>query len=222
MTNALIYDGIILLVLVWCALRGYRRGLILTVSSLVVLLCAIFGANILSTALTPTVSPIVAPKIEVFLEEQLASHLDGDTDATIESLLEGTQLEALLPYVDEDVLAQVGTNAEALATEVLSTVAEALAYGVVQVILWIVAFVVISAVLNIVARTLDLVAKLPVLNTLNTLGGLVAGFVKGAIVLYIALIFFGWLGYLPTADVAEQTFLYSRLMAYNPVVIAIL
>lgn len=218
--NALLYDLIIVLILAWCAYRGYRRGLILTVSSLLVLLCAIFAANILSTMFAPMVSEAVAPKMEAFLQEQVSAHVEDD--ATLESLLEDTQLEALLPYVESDIILEVESNVEGLATEAIASIAQALATGVVKILLWIVAFVAVSALLNIVVRAVDLVAKLPVLRTVNTLGGLATGAIKGVIVVYIVLILLGWFDYLPEVDVAEQTLIYSKFMVYNPVKIAIL
>lgn len=220
MTNPLLYDAIIVVVLVWCALRGAHRGFILTVSGLVVLLCAIWGANMVSTTCAPMVSQWVAPKLEAVIETQMAEQ--EDTEVSIQALLEGTQLEGLLPYVDSDILEQVGDNAQDLATEVVTTVAQSLANGAARIVLWLLTFVALMIVLTLLVHGLDLVAKLPLLSTLNSLGGLVAGLVKGAIMLYIALLVCGWLGYLPTADVASQTHLYSRLLGYNPVAIAIL
>lgn len=214
MTYPLIYDGLIVLVMLWCIVRGYRRGFILTVSSVVVLILACLGASFASDVLSPSVSTLVSPHIETSIYAYLEESIDNDV--SLEQALEGTELEAFLPLLQEEILSDLGQKAEDITSATVETIAYLITDVVVGFAVWIVAFILLLIVLSIAMQTLNLVAKLPLLQTINALGGAVAGAVWGLLVVHVLLMLLGFLGYLPTDAQVAQTYVYSLFVDKTP------
>ena len=63
-----------------------------------------------------------------------------------------------------------------------------LAEIVIKAMAFVVVFIILSLLLKIAATALDLVSKLPVLNSVNHLGGLIVGFINSIIILWILCI----------------------------------
>lgn len=213
MSIPLIYDVIIIAVAVYFIFRGWWLGLVLTLSSLVILICASFGAGLVSDALTPTASQMVSPFVESYLKERLSAQTDPS--ATVETLLSEGNLALLSPYIDDEVVAMAQDAGSEIASEAVQGIALVLSQGLVSVALWLIAFALISIVLHMVARALDLVAKLPLLRTVNALGGIGAGAVQGVLVIYIGLAIFGFFDLLLSAEVAAQTKVYSFFIEHS-------
>lgn len=64
-------------------------------------------------------------------------------------------------------------------------IAEQAADAVIERIAWILAFLLISILLGILIHTLDIIAKLPGIDTINHAGGLAVGLVEGLVVVWI-------------------------------------
>lgn len=77
----IIYDIVIGLILLFFALRGHKRGLILTLCSLVAVLVAFVGANFIADALTPRVADLLAPKITAIIEQHLTGTAEQDSQS---------------------------------------------------------------------------------------------------------------------------------------------
>ncbi|MCL1845568.1 MAG: CvpA family protein [Defluviitaleaceae bacterium] len=149
----------VVIVIALSALAGWHRGLIRTVYGLV----SFFAAIVLAYVLRPPVSRFLR---ELNLYEFFRGRIDGGLTHVEYS----ADLPIALPSVVTDMPADFLTN---LAIDAIALVA--------------VFFVVIIA-LSVVGAVLDIVSKLPVINTLNNLGGLVAGAVLGAGVSWLVLV----------------------------------
>ena len=53
--------------------------------------------------------------------------------------------------------------------------------------------IVVSIIVSIIGNVLESIARLPGLNSINKLGGIIAGLVKGIIIVYIAMFVIGML-----------------------------
>ncbi|MCL1877814.1 MAG: CvpA family protein, partial [Defluviitaleaceae bacterium] len=142
------------------ALMGWHRGLIRTVFGLV----SFFAAIILAYILRPVVAGFLR---EISLYDFLREHVHGGLDG----LEYSAELPIALPPGVTEIPASFLTN---LAIDAIAIVA---------------VFFIVFLVLSVVGAALDVVSKLPVVNTLNGLGGLVAGIFFGAGVSWLVLIF---------------------------------
>ena len=247
--NYLIFDGIVLVVLLLFALWGRHRGLILSLFSLAALLVAIGGGLIVSKHLTPAVTDWVYPMVEEKVTSAVQSALPEETDdasglfnpamseklsdlledlspETLQDKLDETgielpeQVQNFLLRLNEADLTDLANAAGRSPEELASAAAEKAVGAVVRVVLFLLGFVVILILWNALARALDLVARLPVLKTMNRLGGFLFGAVRGALFLFIVA---GILEFYPTAlntlippETLEQTYLVSFFLNAKP------
>ena len=223
----ILLDVLLIAVLLFCAFRGAKKGFVLTLCSLVAVVVAFLGANILADTMAPKVAEALQPKLEAVIEESLTEALrntqfttsDGDVAASTEEI----SLSGVLEVLQENALykqflsgvekaLEEGAASTAATARVAAVVAAQLARG----LIFLVGFVVVLLVWTLLSHALDLVAKLPVLNTLNNgLGGLI-GLVKGVAIAYVAVwALYSLTGYVST-EMMEQTFLFKFLALHSP------
>ncbi|MCL2357003.1 MAG: CvpA family protein [Defluviitaleaceae bacterium] len=146
-------------VVVLCALIGWYRGLIRTVYRLV----SFFAAIVLAQMLRPYVSGFLR-------ETDITYRVRGGVERGLGELEYAAGLPGELPPVMTEMPADFLTY---LAIDAIAIVS--------------VFFIVFTALL-IIGSALNIVSKLPVISTLNELGGLLAGMVFGAGISWLVLI----------------------------------
>lgn len=197
----MIVDIVIVLILVFFAWRGARKGLILTLFGMLGLVIALLGARFLSNAFYEPVSDIIQPGIYQSvkdLEEKALGELDFELNETLDSsadsLIDILREQDLFPgltdllesAVEKD---SVNSTGGLSAAETLSTY---LAQLLARLILFVLGFIVILLLWFLISRALDLAFRLPILNVVNVVGGLILGLVK-AIVIVVILVWVGQL-----------------------------
>ena len=223
----LIYDLAVVAILALFAIWGSRKGLVLTLCSLVAVFVALIGASFLSDALAEPVARAVEPAVERRIQDSLTEAIRSTEFVSVNGGVaekpEEVALAGVIGHLKESHLFQGFADSFQRAVEnglaeVTANAAKALAHFVAVQIARIVIFVLAFAAILIgwvfLSRALDLVAKLPVLNTVNRWGGAAAGLVKGALVLFIAA---GLLrdSYIPR-EAAENTFLLRFFCTAGP------
>lgn len=221
MTSPILIDVILAAVLVLFIWLGAHKGFILTLCSLVAVLVALVGANLISDALAPKVAEFIQPRLELSIQQALeekaleVSAQDGLGVAdALAALREKGGLYEWAAQGLEDTLKNVPV-ADAIAHQA-AVAATALAEQLARGILFSVAFLLVLIAWFFVSHALDLVSKLPVINSLNhTLGGVLGG-AKGLIILYIAAWILCSLTGTISPETAEETYLLSFLLKYSP------
>lgn len=216
-----ILDILVIAVLILFALLGAHRGFVLTLCSLVAVIVALVGANLISDALAPRVAQALQPRIEQSIQESLeekaleVSAQDGlgVTDALAALREKGGLYEWAADSLEESLKNAPVADAIAHQAAVAATaVAEQLARGV----LFTLAFLVILIAWFFVSHALDLVARLPGLSSLNsTLGG-VLGFVKGLLIVWLLCWILGPLTGVLSPEAIAQTRLLLFLSQHGP------
>lgn len=172
-----VLDLIVLGIVVLFAFLGARKGLVLSLCSLAAILVAIVGASILTDALAPVLVKQCAPLVEGFISENLDAILAGQA---------GQESGFLWSIIHQAI--QGSEAAAQAAGDFAAQLAVQVAAMVLRPVLFLIAFVLILIVWFFISHALDLVAKLPVLSTLNAAGGLVFGAVEGAALALIAFL----------------------------------
>lgn len=209
--TSLLLDLLIVAILAFSIWRGMRRGLVLTIAGFLAIFVGFVGASVTVDVLNEPVSRIIQPVIkqsitEAFEQQRGPSiHIqDHSTYRPTIPLPEEEQeeepeiqvpLDVILDYFENnrylrpfahsvrDALDEGLINLAASALEAISTYA---AIRIARVLIFLVAFVVLMLVWFFFSRALDLAFRLPVLSSLNSWGGGAAGFLKGALLLFIA------------------------------------
>ncbi len=204
-----------LVIVLICVIRGLADGLVISVYRTFGFILAIG----IAISLTPVVSNALAdtPVYELtykqvqkalFSEnftpstqaegnsaaEAGANDTGADNNAQTDISAENVLIGALpLPAFIKEALINNNNPAmyDALGiTEFRSYVAAYITKMLLHAIIFILLMIIISLLLHMIAKALDLVARLPVLHTLNKLGGLIFGFVNAVIALWLLCTFF--------------------------------
>lgn len=185
---------------------GAARGLFRTLAGFFSVILAIVGAAWLAATFSPVVSAYLYP----FAEGKLTAYLslEGGGEALAEFLASFGADEALV-----NALAQgAGSAADALARTALESVLQV----VVQGALLLLAFLVLLLVLKTLSHLVGLIFRLPLLRSLDTLGGALLGLAEGAALLFLAVYIARSLGSSFFADGAEGTYLLTLFVEHTP------
>ena len=196
----LIFDLAILAILALFFWRGYARGLVLTLCSLLAVFVALIGASFLSNALAEPVAKAIEPIVASQIHDTVTSYYQRspaeNTSAEEEDWLAQLPLEELLEPLKESKFLQgfaetfqkaVDDKAADIVTHAAQALAHFVAVQIARIVIFAVAFFAVLIAWLFLSHALDLVAKLPVLSTVNAWGGGVIGLVKGGLIVFIAV-----------------------------------
>lgn len=228
----ILYDLAILAILALFLWRGWRKGLILSLCGLVVVILSLIGANFIADTAAPPVAKALQPKLAAAIEENvtdyMATHYDdivpGANIPAISSLSDALRemggIYAWCADSVEDAAGKLTHSMDSLPdlSELCSIAANRVAEQLAHHILFVVAFVVLFVLLTLLLHALDLVAKLPGLKFCNGLGGGLIGLVKGVLVLFVVLCVLRLTsGHLFSPETVEKTYLFKFFVKINPV-----
>ena len=210
-------DIILLLILVVFTLSGYRKGLILSLCGLLILVVSCLGASVAQELLTPRLVAELHPQVTAALVSELEEQVSTSTETAIENAGEagitiGGQevtvgdLIALLERFGLDVEQSAQNAVSELSDPIVESAASAMAGmfldAVVGFVVFLGAFLLIYLVLRTVELSINTVDRLPVIHTLNHLGGGLVGIISGAFLLVVAMTVLCQTGLIP--DTAFQ------------------
>lgn len=221
MYSPIVIDLLLLAVLILFIFLGAKRGFVLTLCSVLAVIVALVGASLLSDVLTPKVADALQPHIEQTIRSsQQAQALDSAADPAQDAIQDllvplkelGGPYERAAQSVEDAINAGRSEAAVQLYASIAATIAAQMARG----LIFSLSFLLLLAVWFFVSRALNLVAKLPVLHSLNGALGGAAGAVKGLLVLFLA----AWLLCSVTdtipPETAQRTHLLSFLLDHGP------
>lgn len=208
----MLIDVIIILVLVYCVLSGYRKGLIMSLLGLVVLVASCVGAGYAQSAFTDTAAQALEPKLVEIIQPKLSEQLTadtqsaldsagqtgitvGDTSMTLEDLM--ALLEKLGLDVEESVTEETTQALEPAVEAATVSIARALSQQLAGALIFIAAFLAIYLVLQSLVLVFDVVDRLPVIHGINHIGGGILGLVEALLVLLAAAAVLTRAGLLP-------------------------
>lgn len=180
--------AVVVIILAGFTLHGYIKGLVRVVFSLV----SIFLTIVLAAWMTPYVSEILA-KTPIYqnIQEKCVESIREKTSAEVEQQTGGQPLQIAgieIPKEWQELLAQTTEEAADSLFEESGIYEEAgnyVAGVIINAMSCVLTFIIVFLILRILINILDIVAKLPVLNCMNHLGGTVAGALEGIIVIWI-------------------------------------
>lgn len=181
---------VVLLILAGFGLHGYLRGMVHILFSLV----AVFLTIGLATAFAPYTTQILRTQTPLYdtVKDKCAEYLQSAVESQIQQgaseqnapTLFGMKMpKEVQGLFTEEAAGQAGSLVEH--TGVYDKASDFVADQVVQRLGWLLSFVLILLLLLILIHFLDVIAKLPVLKSINRFGGLAIGLVEGLVVVWI-------------------------------------
>lgn len=219
MSAPLLIDLALVALLVLFVIFGAHRGFVLTLCSLVAVVVALIGANLLADTLTPPLSAALQPRLEQTIQESLeqaAIDVTQEGSTAVQALAALKEKGGLYQWAAEAIEGTLEEGFAQTAAQAAAAVATQVAGQLAHSVIFLVGFFLVLIGWDLLSHALDLVAKLPVLSSLNgTLGG-VLGFVKGLIILYIVVWALCDLTATIPPETVEQTKLLLFLTQYGP------
>lgn len=232
--SPLIIDLAIILILVFFAWRGAKKGLILTIFSFLALFVAFYGARYVTDNFHQPVANIIRPSIQLTIDEVLTDAAIPDTETedssftdpddeydptagfTLRQVLTLLEKAERFPGLQEFLREAIEEKALEVTTTAAAAVSAYLAVLIAKVGLFGVSFVLILLLWFLISRALDLAFKLPILSFLNGAGGLLFGLAKGVIILLVLVWLGKTAGWITEANTGPVTALMSvdRLSAF--------
>lgn len=226
--NYIIYDLIIAALLLFFLWRGYVKGFVLTLCSLLAVFVALIGASILSDVLAEPVAKAIEPAVTQSIHDTVSSYgqrapvvgaasqdeADWLQQLPIEELLEPLKESKAFRGFAESFEKAVDDKAAEIVTHAAQALAHFVAVQIARTVIFAAAFIAVLIAWFFISHALDLVARLPVLNSLNQWGGGAVGLVKGALIVFIAV----WLfqdSYIPP-EAVEHTWLLKFFATVSP------
>lgn len=180
---------VVLAILIINALIGLKVGLIKTVFSL----CSMIVAVVLTIWISPYVNDFmrgnekIKNNISSRVEKVLPLIADKADQSEQVSTIEGLKLpqslkDSLIKNRNDEVYRELGVDnfKDYISNYLTGIVINALAFSI--------TFIVILILLWIISIALDIISKLPLLNQVNKMTGLVAGLIHGLVIVWIFFI----------------------------------
>lgn len=201
-----LFDLIILGVIALFVFLGVRRGLIMTLASLVVTVLALVGAPMAADQLSPAVAYMIQPAIQNAVQTNVDQAVANNTASQTFALEEGSLLEQLVSsefyqHFAQSAQQSVEQGIQEATHSVAAAVSESLAQSLAWLAVYVIAFALILVLGNLLARVLDLAAMLPGLRFANKSLGGVCGLVKGLVIVAVAVSLGVGFGLIPAESV---------------------
>ncbi len=176
---------LVLVVIGVCGFAGYRKGLVRVLFSLL--------AVVLSLVFVGFVFPFVGTLLQehtglhAYVKER-SNAMVAEWNESREVGTEEGRYAAIDSYEVPEYLKSYfkkGHTTETLETEFNDYISDKIAELAINVVSFVISFLVIAIVLHALAFLLDTVMKLPILNSINRIGGLAAGLAEGLLAVWI-------------------------------------
>lgn len=183
---------ILLIVLAIFVIQGFRRGMVRTTVSMVFFVIVI----VVTSWLNPYVGDFIREKTDwqeeiqqgckgIFFEE-----IEEQVDISVTSQVEFID-ELPLPESMKEKLVE-NNNAEIYRQLAVENFADYLsgyvAYGIINGIAFVISFVLTIIIVNLILYAVDILTELPVVGTLNRIGGMLIGLIQGILWIWVAFL----------------------------------
>ena len=200
MTTPVIIDAVAVAILAFFVLWGAHQGLLRSLAGLLTIVVALVGAGLIAGALADSAARLAGPLVEERIRTQVDEAITAQASQKVEMPeldVEGGDEEfdiadlLALMGLDQDVRDSLTEEIQEKAVDAGTTIAAAVVESVVRSVLYgvvfLLSFLALTVLLKLAIGALDLVAKLPGLHLLNTLGGAAAGLVQGVVLAFLAI-----------------------------------
>ena len=180
----MIADIIIIAILALSIFLGYRKGLVELGIKLVSVIIAIVLTLILYRPITNII--INTTSLDENLEQAILNQ--GQKIINPEEQKEETNQ---IQNPEQEIVSEVENHIQ---NEMLPEAARELSINIIRACVMLILYIVIKIALRFVTALANLVAKLPILNQFNKLGGIIYGTIRGLLIIYVLLLLISFFG----------------------------
>ncbi len=220
----MILDIILVIVILLSILIGYKKGFIRMLASFIGKFVALTIAYFYYAPFKDLLVKFTGLDDLVFEKIKLSlTNLGGHA---AEASVAGSDIDAVSKMALPDILKEKLVNyLTDTANQIGQSVASGLTDFVMNIIAFILLFILVAILISIIVKVLDLVAKLPVLNTFNKLGGIIFSLITTYILLTIAFLLITSFMSMDSASslntMIANSVVAKNLIVYNPILIGL-
>ena len=186
----MIVDIILIAILALFVFIGWKSGLVLSVFLLASTIIAIFLASVLSPVVSDGLEKIgVAEKMAPTFSEHVEEAMLSEYEETGKTYVNKATEKLPLPGFIKEKLA---LNVETVSAEEISKVSDEIGLTAAKLVCTLLAFVIVFilvlVIMMVVKRVLKIVVKIPLVKQADKIGGLLIGFVQGALFVLVVLL----------------------------------
>ena len=205
-----IINILLIVVLAVCAWQGFKKGIIMGIIGVLVIIMSLYGAQLLSDTFSYEVIPVMKPFVSGFMEPRieettykvlgyeadengdyhvnmsLADLLDSQPNSRTEICRWVYRDLGLYDNIAEDMAQKTVTYSEQNSASISSSIETILCQSITWYGGFLIAFILLFAVLTVIVNLPNLSFRIPYLGLLNDLGGLAIGLFTG--ILFCAII----------------------------------
>ncbi len=235
----LIMSILLIGIVVICAWQGFKKGIIMGIVEILVIILSIFGAQLLSEAyayeVIPALKPFVSGYMESRVEEQAYSLLGYEPDEegnynvtySLNDLLEANPEIVHSVYrqsyqslgISNAASESMAVKADEYREDNNCSVIDAAVYVFCQTATWVLgfalAFLLLFIVLTVIVNLPNLSLRIPFVGLINDLGGLGLGIVTGFLFCSLILWFCQYLGIVLPEDTLRSSSAAAYFMDMN-------
>ena len=227
-----IIDLALLGIIVVCIWTGYKKGIIMGIGGILVIIISIYGANLLSNTFSYEVLPVMRPFAAGYIESKIEEKEVGvlaelnlsETNFSLADIIaQNPSVENELCRLtferfglSDNVASQLTDEAIAYSretnTDIIHAISEVLCRRISFVLCFIIAFAIIAILLTVVGNLANISFKLPGADIVNDIGGAVLGLATGVMFCFIAAWLLKYTGLVIKESALAETWLASMLM----------
>ncbi len=239
MTVNSVINIVLIAILVICAWQGYKKGIIMGIIEVLVIILSLYGAQLLSDTYSYEVIPVLKPFVSGYMEAQAEkttyevfgfeadSKGNWNTNRSMTDLLvEQPDKEPEVAYQTFKTLGLYDSMAQTLTDRTTAYVAEndsSLSSAIVnitcQAVTWyagfILAFIILFAILIVLVNIPNLSFKIPYVGIVNDIGGAAVGVFTGLLFCSLLIWACQFVGILLSEDTLRATGLADYIMNLN-------
>ena len=215
------------LILLLCIWNGYKRGIILSIASILAIIISLYGADLLSKTFSYEVVDALRPFASGYLESTINSkvraefHIEGSStsslsvrdfldqnpDQTEEFCTRTFESIGIIDKSARRLAADAQTYAREHETDIRDSMTEVLCLRISYIGGFVLAFLMILILLTVIGNMPNLAFKIPNLDLLNDIGGALLGLAQGAMFCFIVAWVLKFTGIIiPQQELAETGF----------------
>jgi hypothetical protein len=225
-------DLILILILLICAWSGYKKGLIMGIGGILVIIISIYGANLLSNTYSYEVIDALRPFASGYMEKNInekvrpslgmeegelsvSDYLKENPDETEEFGIRSYESVGIYGRSANIMAKEAEEHAAEQNVSFIDAAIEVLCIRISYVIGFILVFLLILIVLTVIGNLPNLSYKIPNLELVNDIGGAVCGVITGFAFCCLLVWAMKFTGILLSQEILAETHLASWMMRWD-------
>ncbi len=215
----LIIDLALLALIILCTLKGRKRGLISGLIAVFFLIVALYASKLLadtySGGFTSMIDPFISGIVDKNTDEAIQTGSDIDIKEQAGAALKSVGiLRSAADNLAEDIAETTREGGYVLRNAVVEKLCAVYAY----VLTASVVFILLIILYKVVANIISLDFKLPGLDNMDSVLGLVFGFIKGLVLVFAIAWLMRFTGLVIKEETVGKTILLKLFMSINPLI----